>query len=104
MTITKADIAKYLSEQMNIPQIEAKEYIEIFLDEIKSVLEQGDSVKLPGFGTFEVRHKKSRIGGNLRAGETTIVKARSIVSFKAGKNLKAKPVSEDVDHSEVTSA
>ena len=62
MTVTKADLANTLFEQLGLNKREAKEFVELFFEKIRESLESGESVKLSGFGGFSVRDKKSRQG------------------------------------------
>ena len=57
MALTKADFAESLSDELGLDKREAKKMVELFFEEIKSSLEQGKSVKISGFGKFELRDK-----------------------------------------------
>ena len=58
-------------------------------DALTSYLEQGENVQLIGFGSFNVRERKERIGRNPQNGEDLHIPAHNVVVFKAGGNLKA---------------
>ena len=64
MTLTKADFAESLFDELGIDRREAKALVELFFEEIKDSLEQGKPVKISGFGNFELRDKTSRPGRN----------------------------------------
>ena len=64
MALTKADIAEQLSDAVGLKKREAKEKVELFFEEIKVTLGQGEPVKVSGFGKFELRDKTSRPGRN----------------------------------------
>src|SRR5688500_20403090 len=64
MTITKADLATLLHENLGVNKREAAEIVMSFFDEISAELEQGETVKLSGFGVFCLRNKNSRPGRN----------------------------------------
>jgi integration host factor subunit alpha len=53
--LTKADLAEMLFEELGLNKREAKEIVEMFYSEISLALENNDSVKLSGFGNFELR-------------------------------------------------
>jgi integration host factor subunit alpha len=61
-TLTKAELAEMLFEQVGLNKREAKDMVEAFFDEIRDALESGDSVKLSGFGNFQLRDKPQRPG------------------------------------------
>jgi len=89
MALTKADMAEYLFEELGINKREAKELVEIFFEEIRSALEQGQQVKLSGFGNFDLRDKNQRPGRNPKTGEEIPITARRVVTFHASQKLKA---------------
>lgn len=89
-TLTKADLAKYLDEQIGLTNREAKEIIEMFFDYISDALVKGKQVKLSGFGNFTLHDKKERPGRNPRTGEEVPVSARRVVTFHCGQKLKAR--------------
>jgi len=57
---------------------------------VRIALEAGDSVKLSGFGNFELRKKSERPGRNPKTGEEIPISARRVVTFHASQKLKAK--------------
>ena len=62
--------------------------MEQFFETIKVALEEGNSVKLSGFGNFGLRDKPSRPGRNPKTGEEIPISARRVVTFKASQKLK----------------
>jgi integration host factor subunit alpha len=88
MTLTKADLADLLFEQVGLNKREAKDMVEAFFEEIRTSLEEGDSIKLSGFGNFELRQKSERPGRNPKTGEEIPITARRVVTFHASQKLK----------------
>ena len=88
--LTKADLADMLFNDLGLNKREAKEMVELFFEEIRSSLESNKSVKLSGFGNFDIRDKKSRPGRNPQTGEEVPVSARRVVTFKPGQKLKTR--------------
>ena len=84
----KADIAETICETAGIQKAEAMEMVEQVLDLIKKMLQQGEVVKIAGFGNFVVRSKGERKGRNPRTGEEIKIKASKSPGFKPGKALK----------------
>jgi integration host factor subunit alpha len=64
--------------------------IELFFEEIKGSLENGEQVKISGFGKFELRDKNSRPGRNPKTGEEIPITARRVVTFRSGQKLKTR--------------
>ena len=54
MTLTKAELAEIIFDKVGLNKTEAKEMVEAFFEEIRASLEKGESVKLSGFGNFEL--------------------------------------------------
>ena len=63
--------------------------VEAFFEEIRGALERGESVKLTGFGNFQLRDKPQRPGRNPKTGEEIPISARRVVTFHASQKLKA---------------
>lgn len=89
MTLTKAELANLLFEKVGLNKREAKDMVEAFFEEIRGALERGESVKLSGFGNFQLRDKPQRPGRNPKTGEEIPISARRVVTFRASQKLKA---------------
>lgn len=89
-SLTKADLAERLYEELGYNKREAKELVELFFDEIRSSLESNEQVKLSGFGNFDLRDKQERPGRNPKTGEEIPITARRVVTFRPGQKLKAR--------------
>ena len=89
MALTKADLADLLFENVGLNKREAKDMVESFYDEIRIALENGEGVKLSGFGNFQLRAKPQRPGRNPKTGEEIPITARRVVTFHASQKLKA---------------
>lgn len=87
-TLTKAELAELLFEQVGLNKREAKDMVETFFDEIRNALERGESVKLSGFGNFQLRDKPQRPGRNPKTGEEIPISARRVVTFHASQKMK----------------
>ena len=90
MTLTKADLAESLFDEVGLNKREAKELVELFYEEIKRSLERGEQVKLSGYGNFDLREKKQRPGRNPKTGEEIPISPRRVVTFRPGQKLKAR--------------
>ena len=88
--LTKADMAENLYEELGLNKREAKEFVEMFFEEIRSALESGNQVKLSGFGNFDLRDKNQRPGRNPKTGEEIPISARRVVTFRPGQKLKSR--------------
>lgn len=87
-TMTKADLVEMLFNRMGMNKKDAKDMVDAFFDEIRSALESGRTVKLSGFGNFQLRDKAQRPGRNPKTGEEIAITARRVVTFHASQKLK----------------
>ncbi len=90
MSLTKADIADRLFEEVGLNKREAKEFTDAYFEAIKTALEGGENVKLSGFGNFQLRDKNPRPGRNPKTGEEIPISARRVVTFRPGQKLRAR--------------
>ena len=87
--MTKADLVEIVFEKVGLSKKEAQDIIEIIFDTVKNSFVEGESVKVPGFGTFNVRKKAARRGRNPQTGEELIISPRRVLTFKASNQFKA---------------
>lgn len=87
--MTKADLADRIYEKVGLPKKEAAEIIETLFESMKSILSEGESIKIAGFGTFLVRKKGARKGRNPKTGVEIEISQRKVVTFKPSLQFKA---------------
>ena len=87
-TLTKAELAEMLFDQVGLNKREAKDMVETFFGSVRKALESGEVVKLSGFGNFQLRDKPQRPGRNPKTGEAIPISARRVVTFHASQKLK----------------
>ena len=90
MSLTKADIADRLFDEVGLNKREAKEFVDAYFEMIRDALESGKNVKLSGFGNFQLRDKNQRPGRNPKTGEEIPISARRVVTFRPGQKLRAR--------------
>ncbi len=83
-------MAENLFEELGLNKREAKELVEVFFEEVRLALEEGEEVKLSGFGNFILRDKSQRPGRNPKTGEEIPITARRVVTFRPGQKLKSR--------------
>ena len=86
--MTKADLADKVYEKVGLPKKEAIGVVDALFETIKTVLSEGESIKIAGFGTFLVRKKRARRGRNPRTGSEIQIEQRTIVTFKPSSQFK----------------
>lgn len=87
-TLTKAELADMLFDSLGLNKREAKDFVDAFFEELRKALECGSSVKLSGFGNFQLRDKPQRPGRNPKTGEEIPIAARRVVTFHPSQKLK----------------
>jgi integration host factor subunit alpha len=87
-TLTKAQLADLLFEQIGLNKRESKDMIDAFFELIAGSVVQGTDIKISGFGNFQIRTKAPRPGRNPRTGEAIPIEARRVVTFHASHKLK----------------
>lgn len=90
MSLTKAEIADRLFEEVGLNKREAKEFVDAYFEAIREALEKGENVKLSGFGNFQLREKNQRPGRNPKTGKEIPISARRVVTFRPGQKLRAR--------------
>ena len=88
-TWTRNDIIDAISENVGLSLSDSSLIIEEIFEFILNELEKGEDVKISSFGTFSVRHKKSRIGRNPKTGVEVSITERNVVSFSSSNVLKS---------------
>ncbi len=87
-TVNKKLLGEAIATKLDISKKQANEFVDAFLEEVKSTLEKKGTVELAGFGKFEVRHRAARDGFNPATRETIRIQASYSVGFKPAKALK----------------
>jgi integration host factor subunit alpha len=86
--LTKADIIEAIQAQLGLSRKVTAEVVDDVFDTVKKTLISGESVKVSGFGNFEVRHKDPRRGRNPKTGEELTIEARNVIRFKPSQVLR----------------
>ena len=87
-TITKAELASSLCSDVGLSKKEAILFVESFFETFKKCFARGESVKLSGFGHFDVREKHKRRGRNPKTGQDMEITQRRVVTFKHSQVLR----------------
>jgi len=67
-TITRTDLANAIYEEVGLSRNDCADLLQSVLDRMTESLAEGEPVKISGFASFSVRHKKERIGRNPKNG------------------------------------
>ena len=87
--MTKAELVEKMAKEAGISKVAATAALNSYVDGvIKSLKKKDGKVTLVGFGTFQKVKRKARTGRNPQTGEPIKIKARNVVKFKPGKQLR----------------
>lgn len=86
--MNKNDLVAAVADSAGLSKSDAAKAVDGVFDSISGALSKKEEVRLVGFGTFSVAHRKASTGRNPRTGETIQIKASNQPKFKAGKGLK----------------
>ena len=88
INLTKKEIINSIYMQLGFSKKICENIFEDFFSIILDELIKNQKVKIPKFGSFELRYKKSRIGRNPKTLEKKVISERNVILFKPSKDLK----------------
>ncbi len=86
--MNKTELISKVAEETNMPKAKVQNVMDSIINSIGDSLKTGDKVSFVGFGTFEVSERGARKGRNPQTGAEITIKARKVVRFKPGKQLR----------------
>jgi nucleoid DNA-binding protein len=89
--MSKTDLIDHVAETTGLSKKQASEAFDAAMDAIEQSIADsrpGESVRVPGLGTFTVRQRAARMGRNPQTGAAIQIPASRSVGFKAAKSLK----------------
>ena len=87
-TITRADVAEAIYEEIGLSRKDSNDILDMILVEMTNELVKGNDVKLSSFGTFALRNKKARAGRNPKTGVEAVISPRRVISFKPSQTMR----------------
>ena len=89
-TLTRADIAARINQQIGLSRNESAQIVESILTHMADALADGENVKISGFGTFVLRDKAQRVGRNPKTGIEVPILPRRVMTFRASQSMRAR--------------
>ena len=86
--MNKSDLIAQIANELHTSKLSANRLLDTVLDKIRDGLRQDGTVTITGFGTFEVKERKARVGRNPHTGEPIQIEAGKRIGFRVGKGLK----------------
>ena len=86
--MNRKQLVEGVAKEAGINLSSAADAVDAVLEVVSASLAAGESVTVPGFGTFEVRERGARTGRNPQTGEAIAIAASRAPAFRAGKALR----------------
>ena len=87
-TLTKEKVSEQFQQKLGFSTKDARDFLELFLEQLKDELEKGNPVKISGFGKWTIRSKTSRPGRNPHTGGKIKISARNVITFQSSDKLR----------------
>jgi DNA-binding protein HU-beta len=88
--MNKAELIDVIAKDASLTRVDARKFLEAFLETTSTTLIKGEKVTLFGFGTFYIVERVARTGRNPITGESLDVPAKKVVKFKPSAELSDK--------------
>src|SRR5258707_12202040 len=89
-TLTRADLTEAVHDEVGLTRQDCAGLGERTLGLVAEALEKGQTVKLSGFGVFQVRAKRERMGRNPKTGEPAAIHPPRVIDFRASQGGKGR--------------
>jgi DNA-binding protein HU-beta len=77
-----------VAKESELSKDAAEKAVDALFKNIEKALRGGDTVRIVGFGNFQVAQRKASVGRNPRTGAEVQIPASRVPKFRAGKALK----------------
>ena len=86
--MTKAELITSIAKNAGLTKAQSEKAVNAFQESVTSCLSGGDSIVIPGFGSFTVSQRAARQGRNPQTGQVIQIPASNVAKFRPGKALK----------------
>ncbi len=86
--MNKTELIAVAAESAGLTKKDTERVLNAAIDAITAALIRGEKVQLSGFGTFEAKARKARIGRNPHTREAIEIPATRVPTFNPSKGLK----------------
>ena len=88
--ITRNEISENLYKEIGLSKSECIGFVDEIIEILSDSIAKDGFIKIPGFGSFKLRHKKERMGRNPKTGVEKKIFSRKVVKFKPSSSFKKK--------------
>jgi integration host factor subunit alpha len=89
-TVTRSDLADAVFRRIGLSRLESAQLLEMVIEEVSDAVLRGENVKLSGFGAFQQRSKRERVGRNPKTGVEATITPRKVLVFKASHIMRGR--------------
>jgi DNA-binding protein HU-beta len=82
--VNKTELVAAVAHRTGLQRQDVAEVVDVLLEVVRRSVAKGERVSLSGFGTFERRKRRSRVGRNPHTREAVPIPARNQPSFRPG--------------------
>jgi len=86
--LTRTELIQEVARVLEISMNESATTLDAIFNSMVRAIQAGDRIEIRGFGSFDTRQRKARIGRNPKTGASVEVPPKRVVFFKPGKDLK----------------
>ena len=86
--MTKTELVEAVARELGLSRVDAQKTVETVFDLIGNGLTGDGKVQIQGFGTFQTKQRKARMGINPQTKQPMEIPASTTVGFKPGQDLK----------------
>ncbi len=87
-TLTRGDLCEAIHSEIGLSRSECAKLVESVISEMGDALARGETVKISGFGTFNLRDKPERMGRNPKTGVEVRIPDRRVMTFRPSKRMR----------------
>jgi DNA-binding protein HU-beta len=96
--MTKSEIVNEIAVRTGLEKAAIADTIDNFFIVVKNSMITGNNIYLRGFGTFELKERKTKVARNIKRNTSLVVPAHFVARFKPAKEF-----AQQVKESEVLS-
>ena len=89
--MVKSNLVNAINEKL--PELQKRDVelaLNCILGQLENALVQGERIEIRGFGSFDLRHRPSRIARNPKSGEAVHLPAKVAIHFKPGSATRSR--------------
>lgn len=87
--MTKSEIVNEIAVRTGLEKTVIADTLDNFFQVVKSSMVSGNNIYLRGFGTFELKNRKTKVARNIKRNTSLVVPEHYVARFKPSKEFGA---------------